>query len=153
LLHHLQTLRKANRIPRVPIFLDSPMAVKLLKVFDRQPEALDLLSQDRIAVGDSPFTLPELRLCTSSEESKRINDVRGPAIIMAGSGMCTGGRIKHHLSRYLQDESSTLLFVGYQASGTLGRQILDGACEVRIFGGYRPVYIQGRADPWTTRTC
>jgi len=142
LLHHLQTLRKANRIPRVPVFLDSPMAVNLLRVFDRHPEALDALSRDRIAIGESPFSLPELRLCSSRDESKRINDVREPAIIIAGSGMCTGGRIKHHLSRYLEDESSTLLFVGYQASGTLGRQILDGAREVRLFGGYRPVCIQ-----------
>jgi metallo-beta-lactamase family protein len=142
LLHHLQTLRKGNRIARVPMFLDSPMAVKLLKVFGRHPEALDLLSRDRVAIGDSPFTLPELRLCSTREESMRINDLREPAIIMAGSGMCTGGRIKHHLSRYIEDELSTLLFVGYQASGTLGRQILDGAREVRVFGGFRPVCIQ-----------
>lgn len=142
LLHHLQMLRKANRIRRVPMFLDSPMAVKLLKVFGQHPEALDPLSQERLAVGDSPFTLPELRLCSTSEESKRINDLQEPAIIMAGSGMCNGGRIKHHLSRYLEDERSTLLFVGYQASGTLGRQILDGAREVRVFGVYRPVCIQ-----------
>jgi metallo-beta-lactamase family protein len=142
LLHHLQTLRRAHRLPRVPIFLDSPMAVRLLKVFGRHPEALNDVSRDRVAAGDSPFTLPELRLCSSCEESKRINDVREPSIIIAGSGMCTGGRIKHHLSRYLDDELSTLLFVGYQASGTLGREILDGAREVRLFGGYRPVCIQ-----------
>ena len=142
LLHHLQTLRKANRIPKVPIFLDSPMAVRLLKVFGHHPEAMDVTSRDRMSIGDSPFTLPELTLCTSCEESKRINDIHHPAIIMAGSGMCTGGRIKHHLSRYLDDELSTLLFVGYQASGTLGRQIVEGAREVRLFGGYRPVSIQ-----------
>ncbi len=142
LLFHLQGLRKANRIPRVPIFLDSPMAINMLKVFTQHPEALDEESRGRMAAGDSPFSMPELRLCSSRAESKYINDVNRPSIIIAGSGMCTGGRIKHHLSRHLDNELSTLLFVGYQATGTLGRQILDGATEVRLFGGYRPVCLQ-----------
>lgn len=142
LLHHLQVLRRANRIRRVPIFLDSPMAVRLLKVFGRHPEAMDPHSRDRVSSGDSPFTLPELKLCTSRDESMSINEVREPSIIIAGSGMCTGGRIKHHLSRLIEDKQCTLLFVGYQASGTLGREILEGAREVRLFGAYRPVCLQ-----------
>ena len=142
LLYYLQTLRRNHRFAKVPVFLDSPMAVSMLEVFGHHPEALDDQSRDRMAMGDSPFKLPELRLCSTCQESKRINDVQQPAIIIAGSGMCTGGRIKHHLSRRLDDELSTLLFVGYQASGTLGRQILDGAREVRLFGGYRPVCLQ-----------
>lgn len=142
LLYYLQRLRKSTRIPKVPIFLDSPMAVSMLKIYGRHPEALDAHSRGRLAMGDSPFTQPDLRLCSTREESKYINDVNRPAIIIAGSGMCNGGRIKHHLSRHLENELSTLLFVGYQASGTLGRQILDGAREVRLFGGYRPVCIQ-----------
>jgi metallo-beta-lactamase family protein len=142
LLFHLQQLRKHNRIPKIPIFLDSPMAISLLKVFGHHPEALDAESRGRMAAGDSPFTLHELKLCTTSGESKQINDVTQPAIIIAGSGMCTGGRIKHHLARHIDNELSTLLFVGYQASGTLGRQILDGAREVRLFGGTHPVSIQ-----------
>ena len=139
LLYHLQRLRKSTRIPKLPIFLDSPMAVDMLKVFGRHPEALDAHSRGRIAVGDSPFHQPELRLCSTRDESKYINEIDRPAIIIAGSGMCNGGRIKHHLSRFLEDERATLLFVGYQASGTLGRQILDGAYEIRLFGGYRRV--------------
>jgi metallo-beta-lactamase family protein len=142
LLYYLQTLRRNHRFPKVPVFLDSPMAVSMLQIFGHHPEALDDQSRDRMIMGDSPFKLPELRLCSTCQESKRINDVQQPAIIIAGSGMCTGGRIKHHLSRRLDDELNTLLFVGYQASGTLGRQILDGAREVRLFGGYRPVCLK-----------
>jgi metallo-beta-lactamase family protein len=142
LLFHLQRLRRGGRMTSVPIFLDSPMAVRLLNVYRHHPEALDELSRKRLAVGDSPFALPELKLCTSRDESKRINEVEGPAIIIAGSGMCNGGRIKHHLARHLGRESSTLLFVGYQASGTLGRQLLDGTNEVRLFGQYWPVALE-----------
>jgi metallo-beta-lactamase family protein len=142
LLYHLQKLRKSNRIPKVPVFLDSPMAVSMLKVFGHHPEALDVQSRGRMAMGDSPFSQPELRLCATREESKYINELDRPSIIVAGSGMCTGGRIKHHLWRHLDNELSTLLFVGYQASGTLGRQILDGAREVRLFGARRAVSIQ-----------
>lgn len=142
LLYHLQKLYQEARVPRAPIFLDSPMAIKLLRVFGQHPEALDQNSQDRMAVGDSPFRIPELRLCSSREESKYINDVDRPSIILAGSGMCTGGRVKHHLFRHLERPESTLLFVGYQASGTLGRQLLEGAQEVRLFGRYLPVRLQ-----------
>lgn len=141
LLFHLQRLRRADRIPKLPIFLDSPMAVALLAVFGKHPEALDAHSRGRLAVGDSPFHLPELRLCSTREESKYINEVDRPSIIIAGSGMLTGGRIKHHLARHLEDGRSTLLFVGYQASGTLGRQLLDGATEIRLFGQLRRVDI------------
>jgi metallo-beta-lactamase family protein len=142
LLFHLQHLRQEHRIPKVPVFLDSPMAVAMLNVFGRHPEALEPSIRSRIALGDSPFRLSDLRLCSSREESKRINDVRQPSIIIAGSGMCNGGRIKHHLFRFLDDELSTVLFVGYQATGTLGRQIVDGAREIRLFGALRPVSLQ-----------
>jgi metallo-beta-lactamase family protein len=144
LLFHLQKLRRSGRMVSVPIFLDSPMAVRLLNVYSHHPEALDQLSRERMAKGDSPFTLPELTLCIDRDQSKRINEVAGPAIIIAGSGMCNGGRIKHHLSRYLEGENHTLLFVGYQATGTLGRQLLDGANEVRLFGQYWPVNLEVR---------
>jgi metallo-beta-lactamase family protein len=142
LLFYLQKLRRSNRIPKIPIFLDSPMAVSMCQLFARHLEALDAQSRGRFSLGDSPLSLPELRLCSTREESKSINEFGRPVIIIAGSGMCNGGRIKHHLSRHLEDELSTLLFVGYQASGTLGRQILDGARYVRLFGGERPVCLQ-----------
>ncbi len=142
LLFYLQKLRDAGRIDRCPIFLDSPMAVKLLKVFGHHPEAMDDSSRASLLGGHSPFSMPDLHLCVSSEESKRINDYKHPSIIIAGSGMCTGGRIKHHLTRHLERQESTLLFVGYQATGTLGRQLLDRPAEVRVFGRFVPVTIQ-----------
>jgi metallo-beta-lactamase family protein len=154
LIYYLQLLRRAGRIPRIPVFLDSPMAVRLLEVYRAHPEAMDEETRSRLAQGDSPFSLPELELCVSREESKRINRLREPAIIIAGSGMCTGGRIKHHLLFHLERKESTLVFVGYQASGTLGRQLLDGAREVRLFGrmvrvrlGMRQIHgFSGHAD-------
>jgi len=139
LLFYLQKLRMERRIDKCPIFLDSPMAVKLLRVFGHHPEAMDQASRDGVREGHSPFTIPDLHLCSAREESKKINDLNRPAIIIAGSGMCTGGRIKHHLARHLDRPRSTLLFVGYQASGTLGRQLLDGQREVRLMGRYMPV--------------
>lgn len=142
LLFHLQGLLRAGRIPKLPIFLDSPMAVKMLAVFGHHPEALDAQSSARLHGGDSPFAIPELKLCSTREQSKVINDVRTPSIIIAGSGMCTGGRIKHHLLRHLNRPESTLVFVGYQASGTLGRQLLDGASSVRLFGSYTSVSLR-----------
>jgi metallo-beta-lactamase family protein len=144
LLFFLQKLGRAGRIPKVPVFLDSPMAVKMLNVFGHHPEAMDQQSSSRIAHGDSPFSLPDLRLCVSRDESKRINDLRDPAIIIAGSGMCTGGRIKHHLAQHLENPTTTVLFVGYQASGTLGRQLVDGAAQVRLFGRMWPVQLKTR---------
>jgi metallo-beta-lactamase family protein len=142
LLFYLQKLSDAGRIGPCPVFLDSPMAVKLLKVFGQHPEAMDSSSRDALQGGHSPFKMPELHLCASCEESKRINEYRHPSIIIAGSGMCTGGRIKHHLARHLERPESCLLFVGYQATGTLGRQLLERPPEVRLFGRFVPVSIQ-----------
>jgi metallo-beta-lactamase family protein len=87
----------------------------------------------------SPFDFPRLKLVRTIDESKAINHIKGTVIIIAGSGMCTGGRIKHHLVTNISRPESTILFVGYQAVGTLGRQIIDGAKEVRILGQYYPV--------------
>ena len=144
LLYHLKNLRIEQRIPKVPIFLDSPMAVRMLKIFGRHPDAMDAASQGRIASGDSPFDLPELQLCSTRDQSKYINEFRRPAVIIAGSGMCTGGRIKHHLLRHIDEPQSTLLFVGYQATGTLGREILDGARQIRLFGSGHRIALEVR---------
>jgi metallo-beta-lactamase family protein len=100
---------------------------------------LDEETQSLFKDGQSPFDFPGLKLVESVEASKAINLVKGSIIIMAGSGMIDGGRIKHHLVRNITRPESTLLFVGYQAAGTLGRQILDGASPVRIFGQLYPV--------------
>jgi len=139
LLYHLGRLANAKRIPYVVTFLDSPMAVEITKVFEQFKEYLEKQTPELFKNGQSPFDFPGLKLTESIEASKAINLIRGSTIIMAGSGMITGGRIKHHLAREITRPESTLLFVGYQAAGTLGRQILDGVSPVRILGQSYPV--------------
>jgi metallo-beta-lactamase family protein len=139
LLYHLSRLARTERIPYVVTFLDSPMAVEITKVFEQFKQYLSRETPDLFKDGQSPFEFPGLKLAESVEASKAINLVKGSAVIMAGSGMITGGRIKHHLVKEIARPESTLLFVGYQAAGTLGRQILDGISPVRIFGNWYPV--------------
>jgi metallo-beta-lactamase family protein len=139
IMYYLNKFRLAGRIPHLPVFLDSPMAISITEVFNNYPNLFDgemkrLLSQEK-----SPFDFPELKLTRTTEESKELNHLTGSNIIIAGSGMCTGGRIKHHLVNNITREESTILFVGYQASGTLGRHIVDGAKTARILGQYYPV--------------
>jgi metallo-beta-lactamase family protein len=142
ILYHLRLLARAKRIPYVVAFLDSPMAVEVVKVFEQNKNILDKEAQELFKAGQSPFDFPGLKLVESVEGSKAINQIKGSAIIMAGSGMITGGRIKHHLAREIARPESTLVFVGYQAVGTLGRQILDGVSPVRILGQTYPVRLK-----------
>ncbi len=139
ILYHISRLTREKRIPYLMTFLNSPMAVEITKVFKRSKKFFDKETLELFRKGQSPFDFPGLRLVQSVEASKAINQIRGSAIIMAGSGMITGGRIKHHLIRNITRPESTLLFVGYQAAGTLGRLILDGKKEVRIHGQHYPV--------------
>ncbi len=139
LMFHFSRIVRDGRVPVTPVFLDSPMAREVTDVFRNHPEFLDEESRRLIERGHSPFEFPGLKIVRTVDESKAINDVRGTAVIMAGSGMCTGGRIKHHLLRNLPRPGATILFVGYQAKETLGRQILEGASEVRIHGRTIPV--------------
>jgi len=139
LLYHFNHLARAKRIPYLMVFLDSPMAVEITKVFEQCKKYFDEETLDLFKDGQSPFDFPGLRLLESVEESKTVNLIKGSAIIMAGSGMITGGRIKHHLVTNVSRPECTLLFVGYQAAGTLGRQIQDGASPVRILGQSYPV--------------
>ncbi len=134
LMYHLSRLIRQKRIQRLPVFLDSPMAMNVTEVFKRHQESLDEETQELFRSGQSPFQFPGLKYARAQEESKAINSFRDPCIIMAGSGMCTGGRIKHHLVHNIGRPEATILFVGYQAEGTLGRQIQEGQREVRIFG-------------------
>jgi metallo-beta-lactamase family protein len=134
LMFYLSRLIRQNRIPRLPVFLDSPMAMDVTEVFKQHPECLDEETLELFRSSQSPFQFSGLRFARTQEESKAINSYRKSCIIMAGSGMCTGGRIKHHLVQNIARPESTILFVGYQAEGTLGRQILEGQPEVRIFG-------------------
>lgn len=139
LLYHLSLLARQDRIPYIMIFLDSPMAVNITKVFQKHKESLDDETLDLLRDGRSPFNFPGLKLVRSVEESKAINSIRGSCVVMAGSGMCTGGRIKHHLVKNIARPESTIVFVGYQAHGTLGRLIVNGKKQVRIHGHTYPV--------------
>ena len=142
LLYYFSSLARTKRIPYIVTFLDSPMAVEVTKVFEQSTKYFDKETLDILKTGQSPFDFPGLKLVESIEASKAINPIKGSTIIMAGSGMISGGRIKHHLVREVTRPESTLLFVGYQAVGTLGRQIVDGASPVRILGQSYPVRIR-----------
>ena len=139
LMYHLGRLQMEDRIPHLLTFVDSPMAVNVTDVFSDHLECLDEETHELLRSHHDPFNYPGLTLVRTVEESKAINRIKGSCVIMAGSGMCTGGRIKHHLIRHLPRHESTVLFVGYQAVSTLGRQIVDGADEVRIHGETHPV--------------
>ena len=133
-LYHLNELMRSKRIPRLMTFLDSPMAVNVSEVFQANPDLYDEEMVELVRDGQSPFEFPELTFSRTRQQSMAINSIRGSAIVIAGSGMCTGGRIKHHLTHHISRQESTVLFVGYQADGTLGRIILDGRKEVRLHG-------------------
>lgn len=134
LLFDLHQLLTQEHIPSVPIFLDSPLAVKATEVFGRYPEYYDAEATKLVKAGIDFFDLPGLTLSESVDQSKKIKEVAPPKIVIAGSGMMTGGRIKFHLKEYLDDASTTLFIIGYQAEGTLGRRLLDGVKHVDLFG-------------------
>jgi metallo-beta-lactamase family protein len=134
ILYYMNELLAANRIPHILVFFDSPMAVSITEIFEGHLELFDKEARAIIKSGKSPFSFPGLTRVSTTEESKGINRISGSIMIIAGSGMCNGGRIKHHLVSNISRRESTILFVGYQAVGTLGRQIVDGAKMVRILG-------------------
>ena len=138
-LYYMNELIIEGRIPHLPVFLDSPMAIKVTKVFKRHSELFDQEMSTLIREKKSPFNFPNLTMTQTVEESKSINNVLDPVMVIAGSGMCTGGRVKHHLVTNISRRESTILFVGYQANGTLGRHIVGGAKKVRILGQHYPV--------------
>ncbi|MCK5675560.1 MAG: MBL fold metallo-hydrolase [Verrucomicrobia bacterium] len=134
LLYHLNNLLNEDRIPHLPAFVDSPMAIKITEVFKKHPELFDDETMALLNAGDHPCDFPGLTMSRTVDQSKAIKDTSGTAIIIAGSGMCTGGRVKHHLKANIARPESTILFVGYQAFGTLGRHILEKPESIRIFG-------------------
>jgi metallo-beta-lactamase family protein len=133
LLDQIARLREERLIPECPVFLDSPMAIDATRIFsehvdDHKLSALQCASRFGIA-----------HYTRTPDDSKAIDAASGPMIVIAASGMCTGGRVLHHLQRFLPDERTTVLVVGYQAAGTRGRSLLDGIDEVKVFGQYVPV--------------
>ncbi len=140
LLFEMNDLIEHGRIPRVPVFIDSPLAIKLTEVYKKYTQYFDETTKQLIKNGESIFNFPGLKMTLTTEQSKSINDVPPPKVIIAGSGMSNAGRILHHERRYLSDPNSTLLIVGYQVRGSLGRQLLDGAKNVKMFGEEIPVH-------------
>jgi metallo-beta-lactamase family protein len=139
ILYFLNKAMGAGQLPPLQVYLDSPMAVNITDIFERYAHLMDEETERLIRQKKSPFDFPGLHLVSSANDSRQIEQLEEPAIIIAGSGMCTGGRIKYHLVSNITRRESTILFVGYQAVGTLGRFIVDGAKEVRILGTNYPV--------------
>lgn len=139
LLYEINSLVENKRIPLMPIFFDSPLAILLTKVYRAHEDLFNAEARDLIKSGDDIFTFPGLKSTLETQESKLILNSPDPKIIIAGSGMSNGGRIIHHEHNYLPNPNNTLLLTGYQSLGTMGRQIEDGARMVRIFGEEVPV--------------
>ncbi len=134
LLYYINDMIEHNQIERMPIFLDSPLAINVTSVYKKYTQYLNIGTQSIVKSGDDIFNFPGLSMTADKEESKAINGVPGPKVIIAGSGMMNGGRILHHAKQYLGDAKNTLLIVGYQAAGTLGRMLMEGANKVNING-------------------
>jgi metallo-beta-lactamase family protein len=134
LLLHLNELVEQGRVPRVPVFLDSPLAIKVTELYQKYRQYFNPEMRDLIQKGDSLFNFKGLKFTLTVEQSKEINHVVPPKIIIAGSGMSQGGRILHHELRYLPDPTTMVLFIGYQASASLGRKIMEGVTPVHILG-------------------
>ena len=134
ILYILAEIFRAGTISPFPIYVDSPLGIAATEVYGRHPELYDPAAAAFVARGGMAKALQTLRFCQSADESKALNDIKGPCVIMAGSGMCTGGRILHHLKHNLWKQETTVIFVGYQSPGSLGRQMIDGRSPISIFG-------------------
>ncbi len=130
----LHELAKERKIPSIPIFVDSPLAVNVTEVFRKHSECFDDETRQFLLEGEDPFGFKNLRYIREVGESKALNDLRGPFMIISASGMCEAGRILHHLRNNIEDPRNTVLITGFQAENTLGRKIVDKLPEVPIFG-------------------
>ncbi|HXA45837.1 MAG TPA: MBL fold metallo-hydrolase [Candidatus Angelobacter sp.] len=134
IVYVLHELVCADKLPRVPIFVDSPLSVNATDIYNRHPESLRPTIYETLCNNENPFGMKNLTYITDVEASKQLNDRKEPMIIISASGMCEGGRIRHHLKNNLGGEKNLVLFIGYCASGTLGNQIVAGKNPVNIFG-------------------
>jgi metallo-beta-lactamase family protein len=130
----LHELTNAGRIPNIPLFVDSPLAVNVTEVFRDHVECFDRETRQYLLDGEDPFGFSRLRYIREASESKKLNDLRGPLVVISASGMCEAGRILHHLRNTIEDPRNTILITGFQAENTLGRELVDKHMEVSVFG-------------------
>jgi metallo-beta-lactamase family protein len=133
-VHALDRLFVAGRVPEIPIYVDSPLASEILEIVQRHSEVYDEETKTAMARGEDPLGMRRITLVRDAEDSKKLNDKSGTFITIAASGMCEGGRVLHHLKHTVSDPKHTIVIVGYQADGTLGRKLVERQPEVRIFG-------------------
>ena len=138
----LKELMETGKIPRVPVYCDSPMAIKAVDIFMKHSEEYSQQAADLIRKYGSPIEWPGFTFAQTAEQSKKINESHDPSIIVSSSGMVTGGRILHHLAQRLPDPNNLVIFIGFQAPGTRGATIKNGAPEVKIFGDFIPIRAQ-----------
>ena len=140
LVYVLHELYNAKAIPAIPIFVDSPLSAEISKVFERYQDYYDSETfRNFLSKAQSPFRFKEIKYISSIAESKQLNDFDGSCIIIAASGMCEAGRIKHHLKYHMGDARNLILVVGFMAEGTRGRQIVEGERKIRLFGKMYPL--------------
>jgi metallo-beta-lactamase family protein len=142
IIYALAQLAAEKRIPEVPIFIDSPLSVNVTSVFRLHPECFDAETRAHLEAHGDPFSFPGVRYVQSVEESKRLNELRSPAILIASSGMCEAGRVLHHLRNNVEDPRNTIMIVGFQAQHTLGRRIVERRPRIRILGVERDLHAQ-----------
>jgi len=133
-LYFLNELWLEGRVPEIPVYVDSPLSTRATRVHRDHPECFDAEMLERLRERESPFSLDRVTYVTDVADSKRLNDIRGPVIIISASGMCEGGRILHHLKHAVEDERHVILIVGYQAENTLGRRLVHRQNPIKIFG-------------------
>lgn len=142
LLFILRILEEQKQVPQLPVFIDSPMAIQALPIYDRYEIDFSRELRALAAKDPTPFICHHIHTARSREESKAINKITYPAIVISASGMATGGRILHHLKQRIGDHRNTILFIGFQAQGTKGRFLVEGAREIKIHGQQYPVHAQ-----------
>jgi metallo-beta-lactamase family protein len=141
-LFALDRLHDRKRLPRVPIYIDSPLAVAITAIYKLHPEGLAPELRARVLGGSDPFSPPGLHYASEVEDSKRLQSSGEPCIVIAGSGMCEGGRILHHFGKGLSDIRNSVVVVGFMAQHTLGRRLVEGRRQVKVFGVEREVNAQ-----------
>jgi metallo-beta-lactamase family protein len=134
IIYTISQLMRKDLMPSIPVYIDSPLAISATEIFKKNPDCFDEETKGLLLGGEDPLELPEIKYTRTTEESKAINEDSRSAIIISASGMCDSGRVQHHLKHHLWRSESHIVFIGYQAGGTVGRRIVDGAKTIRLFG-------------------